>query len=101
MKRNISLSILLLAAFSTPTFAHDNQDAQECLAKSKSVSGMHEQVKFLTKCLREIDPTAFRMGERVERCNQNATNKKLEGAKRDEYLEQCYFPKEVGPKSSK
>jgi hypothetical protein len=95
MKSIISLLILLLTVAALPTFAHDNEDAKECFAKSKAIVGTHEQVEFLSNCLKEIDPTAFELGERVERCNQNAINKKLEGQKKDEYLEKCYSPQKM------
>lgn len=100
MIRNIiALTSLLLVTIATPAFAHSPEYAKECTKDSEKITGAHAKNAFLASCLKNINMTVFQMEEKAEQCDQNAKNMKLEGDKKDAYLEHCYLEDDTHPNS--
>ncbi len=96
-KKTIVLTSLLLAAIAAPAFAHDAEYAKECSKEGAKISNAHKRDLFLKSCLKRIDMTAFQFSEKAEQCDQNAKNMKLDGKKKDAYLEHCYLEDDTHP----
>ena len=98
MSKNIFVLIsFLLAAIAAPAFAHDAEYAKECSKEAAKISNAHKRDTFLKSCLKRIDMTAFQFSEKAEQCDQNAKNMKLDGKKKDAYLEHCYLEDDTHP----
>ena len=95
--KTIVLTSLLLAAIAAPAFAHDAEYAKECSKEGAKISNAHKRDLFLKSCLKRIDMTAFQFSEKAEQCDQNAKNMKLDGKKKDAYLEHCYLEDDTHP----
>lgn len=93
----VTLCCLLLAAYSPLALAHDPTHAQECANEGEKISDSKTRNTFLASCLKKIDMTGFQLEEKAEQCDQNAINMKLEGLKKDQYLEHCYLEDETHP----
>jgi hypothetical protein len=88
---------LLLVTIAAPAFAHNPEYANECAKESEQMSNSHEKTVFLKLCLKNINMTNFQLAEKAEYCDQNSKNMKLEGKKKDEYLEHCFFEDDTHP----
>lgn len=98
MIRNIiALTGLFLLSIATPAFAHNPEYAKTCTKESENFTNAHAKSAFLKSCLKQIDMTAFQMEEKAEQCDQNAKNMKLEGERKDAYLEHCYLKDDTHP----
>lgn len=91
MKYIATLTCLLLAAFATPSFAHESTN--DCAAKGEKVSTA-ERAAFMKNCLKEAGSPAntahAKQHDKEQHCDTNAKSMKLEGTAKSEYLEHCY-----------
>ncbi|HEY6095875.1 MAG TPA: hypothetical protein VIU93_13075 [Gallionellaceae bacterium] len=91
---------LLLAAYSPLSYPHDSKHAESCSKEAENISDTKTRNAFLAACVKKVDMTTFQMEEKAEQCDQNALNMKLQGLKKDQYLEHCYLEGEA-PSSPK
>jgi hypothetical protein len=89
MKYIATLTCLLLAAFATPSFAHDHNDCAEKAGKLPTA----ERAAFTKKCMDEFASpthvTAMKKHDKEQHCMTNAEGMKLQGKEKEEYLEHC------------
>ncbi|HEY6093889.1 MAG TPA: hypothetical protein VIU93_02945 [Gallionellaceae bacterium] len=99
MKYIAVLTCVLLSAIATPSFAQDDNKA--CSAEAAKIADTAERTAFYKACLKKrshpenVARTAQRHKE--AQCNMNAKNLKLEGQKKEEYLEHCYHENDLAP----
>ncbi len=103
MKYVAALISLLLTTIALPAFAHEPTDT--CTAKSEKIADPSERAAFMKSCVAEAG-SAEKLAKRAQHdkehhCDTNAKSMKLEGKKKQEYLEHCYhesdFKKEQKP----
>lgn len=92
MKYIAALACLLLASFSAPSFAHEPTDT--CTAKAEKIANPAEREAFMKSCVADAG-SAENLAKRAQHdkeqhCDTNAKSMKLEGKKKQEYLEHCY-----------
>ncbi|OGT19052.1 MAG: hypothetical protein A2342_06580 [Gallionellales bacterium RIFOXYB12_FULL_54_9] len=90
MKYIATLTCLLLAAFATPSFAHEHNDCADKAAKIAAA----DRTAFLKSCLKEAGSPAntahAKQHDKEQHCDTNAKSMKLEGKDKSEYLDHCY-----------
>ncbi len=99
----IAALALLLTSTAFPAFAHEPTDT--CSAKAEKIANPGDRADFMKACLAEA-ANAENLAKRAQHdkeqhCDTNAKSMKLEGKKKQEYLEHCYkesdFKKEQKP----
>ncbi len=92
MKYVAALTCLLLATIAAPTFAHEMTN--DCAEKAAKIADTAQRAAAEKACLAEVSaPKNVEKAEqhdKEEHCNTNAKNMKLEGKKKQEYLDHCY-----------
>ncbi len=103
MKHIAALICLLLASFAAPAFAHEMTN--DCAAKAAKIANTEERAAFQAKCLKEASSPAnvekAELHDKKEHCDTNAKNMKLEGKKKEEYLNHCYKENDFDEKAPK
>jgi entry exclusion lipoprotein TrbK len=99
MKYIAVLTCVLLTAIASPSFAQD--DNKTCSAKAEKITNTAERTAFLKSCLAKRsspENTAQTTQRHKEaQCDMNASNMKLAGKKKAEYLEHCYQENDFNP----
>ena len=89
MKYIATLTCLLLAAFATPSFAHDHNDCAEKAGKVPAA----ERAAFTKKCMDDFASpahvAAMKQHDKEQHCATNADGMKLQGKEKEEYVEHC------------
>lgn len=88
MKYIIALISFLLFTTAVHAFANSNNDCKSQSAKLAPA----ERDAFMKSCLKKSADKSREKAQKEKegQCNQNAINKKLEGQKKQEYLQHCY-----------
>lgn len=98
MKYAILLSCLLLASFSTPSFAHHGN---ECANTAAKIADQKERTAYTKSCLERAaaheNSESIGQKEKEDLCDQNAENQKLAGDKKFAYLKHCYQENDFNP----
>lgn len=91
MKHLITLTFLLLAAFTAPSFAHEMTN--DCDKQAAEIKDHKKHAEFMKECLAKVHETKSdeqEMHDKKQHCDTNADNMKLSGKKKEEYLNHCY-----------
>ena len=92
MKYIAALACLLLTTFAFPAFAHESTDT--CTAKADKIADQKERTAFMESCTKEAGSAEkiakARQHDKEHHCDTNAKSMKLEGKKKQEYLDHCY-----------
>ncbi|WP_283742903.1 hypothetical protein [Sideroxydans sp. CL21] len=91
MKNLIALTCLLLASFATPSFAHESTN--DCDKQAATITDTAKRAEFMKSCLKKVDEEKSYeqdLHDKRQHCDTNAENMKLEGKKKEEYLNHCY-----------
>ena len=103
MKNIATLICLLLASFAAPAFAHEMTN--DCAAQVAKIADTEKRAAAEKECLAKVaspeNVAAHELHDKKEHCDTNAKGMKLEGKKKEEYLNHCYKENDFDPNAPK